>query len=60
MMVQQFGLQLQQAELYAIRWHMGFSEPKELYGTLGQAFTKYPFALYLHEADLEATYFFDC
>jgi len=38
---------------------MGFSEPKELYGTLGQAFTKYPFALLLHEADMEATYFFN-
>ena len=46
-------------EKYSIRWHMGFSEPKELYGTLGQAFTKYPLALLLHEADLEATYFFN-
>lgn len=52
-------IKLTNNEKYAIRWHMGFSEPKELYGTLGQAFTKYPFALLLHEADLEATYFFD-
>ena len=51
-------IKLTNEEKYAIRWHMGFSEPKELYGTLGQAFTKYPFALLLHEADLEATYFF--
>lgn len=46
-------------EKYAIRWHMGFTEPKELYGTVGLAFKKYPVALLMHEADLEATYFFD-
>lgn len=46
-------------EKYCIRWHMGFTEPKELYNTLGQAFKKFPLALLLHEADLEATYFFD-
>ncbi len=46
-------------EKYCIRWHMGFTEPKELYNTLGAAFTKYPLALLLHEADLEATYFYD-
>ena len=46
-------------EKYAIRWHMGFSEPKELYGTLGQAMKKYPLVLLIHEADLEATYFFN-
>jgi len=46
-------------EKYAIRWHMGFTEPKEIYTTLGAAFKKYPVALLVHEADLEATYFFD-
>ncbi len=46
-------------EKYAIRWHMGFSEPKELYGTLGQAMKKYPLVLLMNEADLEATYFFN-
>ena len=46
-------------EKYCIRWHMGFTEPKEQYNTLGQAFKKYPLALVLHEADLEATYFFN-
>jgi hypothetical protein len=46
-------------EKYCIRWHMGFTEPKESYNTLGQAFKKYPLALLLHEADLETTYFFD-
>ena len=52
-------IKLTNNEKYSIRWHMGFSEPKELYGTLGHAFTKYPLALLLHEADLEATYFYD-
>ena len=52
-------IKLTNNEKYAIRWHMGFSEPKELYGTLGQAFTRYPFALLLHEADMEATYFYN-
>ena len=52
-------IKLTNNEKYSIRCHMGFSEPKELYGTLGQAFTKYPFALLLHEADLEATYFYN-
>ena len=52
-------IKLTSEEKYAIRWHMGFSEPKELYTTLGQAFKKYPLALLLHEADLETTYFFN-
>ncbi len=52
-------IKLTSEEKYAIRWHMGFTEPKELYNTLGQAFKKYPLALLLHEADLEATYFFN-
>ena len=52
-------IKLSSEEKYCIRWHMGFTEPKELYGTLGQAYKKYPLALLLHEADLEATYFFD-
>ena len=51
-------MKLKNEEKYAIRWHMGFSEPKELYLTLGQAFTKYPLALMLFEADLEATYIY--
>ena len=52
-------IKLTNNEKYSIRWHMGFSEPKELYNTLGQAFAKYPLALLLHEADLEATYFYN-
>lgn len=52
-------IKLTSEEKYCIRWHMGFSEPKELYGTLGEAYKKYPLALLLNEADLEATYLFD-
>lgn len=52
-------IKLTNEEKYAIRWHMGFSEPKEVYGTLGQAFKKYPLALLLHEADMETTYFYN-
>ena len=58
MMIESF-INLKPIERYAIRWHMGFTEPKELYGSIGQAYKKYPLALLMHEADLEATYFFD-
>lgn len=58
MMISEF-IKLTSEEKYAIRWHMGFTEPKELYGSIGQAYKKYPLALYTHEADLEATYIFD-
>ena len=58
MMITEY-MKLTVEEKYAIRWHMGLSEPKELYGTIGSAFTKYPLALMLFEADLEATYLFD-
>ena len=52
-------IKLTPEEKYAIRWHMGFSEPKEVYNTLGAAFKRYPLALLLNEADLESTYFYD-
>ena len=52
-------IKLTNEEKYAIRWHMGFTEPKENYQYLSVAYQKYPIALLLHEADLEATYFFN-
>ena len=58
MMITEY-IKLTNEEKYAIRWHMGYTEPKELYNTIGAAYTKYPFALLVHEADLEATYFFN-
>ena len=58
MMITEY-MKLTVEEKYCIRWHMGFTEPKEAYNTLGQAFKKVPLALILHEADLEATYFYN-
>ena len=58
MMISEF-IKLTPEERYAIRWHMGFTEPKELYTTIGAAYKKYPIALLVHEADLEASYFYD-
>ncbi len=58
MMITEY-IKLTGEEKYCIRWHMGFTEPKESYNALGQAFKKFPLALLVHEADLEATYFFD-
>ena len=58
MMITEY-MKLTSEEKYAIRWHMGFTEPKEQYGTLGLAYKKYPLALLTFEADLEATYFYD-
>ena len=55
MMIDKF-ITLKPVERYAIRWHMAFTEPKELYGTLSEAIQKYPLILALSEADLEATY----
>ncbi len=55
MMIENY-ITLTPAERYAIRWHMGFTEPKELYNTLTAAIEKYPLVLALSEADLEATF----
>lgn len=54
MMVEQF-IKLKGYERFAIRWHMGYTEPKEAYLQLGQAIKMYPIILALHEADLEAS-----
>ncbi|MBP3502027.1 MAG: hydrolase [Clostridia bacterium] len=58
MMISEY-IKLTPEEKYSIRWHMGYTEPKELYNTIVAAYKKYPLALMMHEADLEATYFFD-
>ena len=58
MMLTEF-IKLTNEEKYAIRWHMGFTEPKENYQYIGIAYKKYPLALMLFEADLEATYMYD-
>lgn len=48
-------MKLKTYEIFAIRWHMGFSEEKAMYSALGEAMEKYPIVLALHEADLEAS-----
>ena len=55
MMIEQF-IKLKPVERYMIRWHMGFTEPKELWNTLTAAIHKYPAILAIHEAALESTY----
>ncbi len=55
MMIEHY-IKLLPVEKYAIRWHMGYSEPKENWGALNLAFDMYPLALALHEADQEATH----
>lgn len=58
MMITEY-MKLTPEEKYCIRWHMGFTEPKEQYTTIGVAYKKYPLALLVHEADLESTYFYN-
>ena len=48
-------MRLTTEEIYAIRWHMGFSEPMTSYSDVGAAMEKYPIVLALYEADLEAS-----
>ena len=55
MMVEEY-IKLTPVERYGIRWHMLWTEPKELYNTVGNAIKKYPFVMAIHQADLEATY----
>ena len=54
-MLVQCYIRLTMQEVMAIRLHMGFSEAKENWNTLGNAMEKYPIILAIHEADLEAT-----
>ena len=55
MMIEEY-IKLLPMERYAIRWHMGAYEPKEVWNTLGEAMKKYPLVLAIHEADMEASY----
>ena len=51
-------LRLTNEEAYAIRFHMGFSEEGSVRNA-GRAFEKYPLALALNVADMEASYYVD-
>ena len=49
-------IELTKSEMYAIRWHMGFSEPKENWNSFTSSIRMHPLVLALHEADLEASH----
>ena len=52
-------LRLKPAEAMAIRWHMGGFDSEAVQGgsfAISLAFDRYPLAVKLHLADLEATY----
>lgn len=49
-------MKLTEEEAIAIRLHMGAYEGERMWGTIGTAFEKYPLSLYLHVADMKATY----
>lgn len=55
MMAERF-IRLTTEERYAIRWHMGFTEPKENWNYFTSAVKVCPLVLAIHEADIEATY----
>jgi len=55
MMIREF-IKLKPEEMFAIRWHMGYSEPKELFKDVSGTFRHYPLALALYQADLSATF----
>lgn len=55
-MIAERFIDLKNVERYMIRWHMLFTEPKEMYNTIGNALKKYPSILAISEADLESTY----
>ena len=49
-------MRLTREEAFAIRYHMGFSGEENV-NTVGSAFAKFPLAVALFTADLEASYF---
>ena len=57
-LIQQRGLTLTLEEITAIRWHMGGFDDAVRGGSreMSEAFRRYPLALQLHIADMEATY----
>lgn len=55
MMIEQY-MHLKPNERYMIRWHMGYTEPKEYWHYFTDSIKKYPEILALHESDIEATY----
>ena len=56
MMIEEY-MKLQPVERYAIRWHMGYSDPDTL--SFGNAINKYPMVWALHSADTQASHFME-
>lgn len=54
-MIARTYIELKAPELYAIRWHMGFSEDSSQYQSINGAMDKYPIVIAVIEADLEAS-----
>ena len=48
-------IELTDEEIFAIRWHMGFTEDNSQYNSIGTAMEQWPIVLAIHEADLEAS-----
>jgi hypothetical protein len=49
-------VQLTDLEALTIRWHMGFTEPREHWGFFDTAHGAHPAMITLHIADLESSY----
>lgn len=49
-------MKLSLEEMMAIRWHMGAYSGQQDWNTLSKAYEMHPLALYLHFADMKATY----
>jgi hypothetical protein len=49
-------IQLTDIEALTIRWHMGFTEPREQWSSFDTARGMHPAMIALHLADLESSY----
>lgn len=57
--LQHLGMELTDQEAAAIRWHMGAYRDHDCYNEMGKAFERYALALFLHLADMVATYWWE-
>jgi hypothetical protein len=48
-------IELSEEEALIVRWHMGFTEPKDIWRTFNEAVHKFPAVMALHCSDLEAS-----
>lgn len=58
-LLQRLGMELTDQEAAAIRWHMGAYRDHDCYNEMGRAFERYELALFLHLADMTATYWWE-